>query len=629
MFVIIFAIFAIVVFVVLVLSGCLLVGCLLDSLLSGNISPSVQEVSSPSKDPSPPPKEISLSRDKVLPEEDANKINLIQIIPISYYLSLCEKKIFKVKATNKIGAEINTGLIQWQATGGKIDGRGKLIVDSQSKGTFKVTATSDINNLTCSANYTVLPKLTNIEIITTKETVIPGQEVYLELRGTDQTQSEINIEGQPSWSSTTGEISPKGKLLVDLPNQIVYITAKINELEAKATIQIGDRPHKVVNRIYPIDIPNPNPKTTPTQDNISIPIVSDHDPEDELSTKEPEQVKESSKLLALEIDAPDLIFLKPNQERVFTVHGIDQFGEYIDPGKILWRATGGEIDSQGRLIVGDDAKGSFRVTAISSNSKVSQHRLRQSLLLIKISLKIFSWVLSHKNFVKDTASYFVQEFCNSEAFIDEVFPDIDTSSIDRFLTILIFDDIKERIVEAVINTIINYFKKIIILCFKEEPSLLTYSVDYVVLPELRKLIINPSNINIKPGESINFYLIGIDQKGDKFEIEKKVSWKATGGRIDRKGKLTVNSNSQGIFRVTATVENRLDTFIYYNTFHSQESFEVTEIVDNISNISINCNILQDTSSVNIPSSGGIAIALYNKELREREIGKNHYRHTNK
>ena len=385
--------FFVVIFFVLLLGGCLLI-----SLLSGDKSQSGKDVSSPPKDPSPPPpqKDTSPSIDKVLAVEDLNKINLIQIIPSSCYLSTREERIFKVKATNKMGAEINPGLIQWQATGGAIDSQGKLIVDPRSKGTFKVTAISRVDNLTCSANYTVLPKLTNIEIITTKETVIPGQEVYLELRGTDQTHTEINIEGQPIWSTTTGKISSKRKLVVDLPNRIVYITAKISGLEAKTTIRVGERPQKVVDPIYPIDIPNPSPKTTPTQDKISIPIVYDHYPEDELSTNEPEQIKESSRLVALEIDAPELLFLKPSQERVFSVHGIDQFGEYIDPGNILWRATGGKIDSQGKLIVENNAKGSFRVTAISSNTKISHHRLRQNLLLIKISLKIFSWVLSHK-----------------------------------------------------------------------------------------------------------------------------------------------------------------------------------------------------------------------------------------
>jgi energy-coupling factor transporter transmembrane protein EcfT len=197
------------------------------------------------------------------------------------------------------------------------------------------------------------------------------------------------------------------------------------------------------------------------------------------------KIVEPSRLVALEIDAPDLIFLKPNQERLFTVHGIDQFGEYIDPGKIFWSATGGTINSQGRLIVENDIKGSFRVTAISSNAKVSEHRLRQNLLLIKTLLKIFSWVLSHKRFVKDTASYFIEDFCDSEAFVNEILPDIDTSNIDGLLTVLVFDDIKDWVIEAIVNVIIDCLDKFISLCFVEDFNPLICSISYVILPELK------------------------------------------------------------------------------------------------------------------------------------------------
>lgn len=579
------------VFFVLLLGGCLLIG-----LLSGNKSPSGEDVSSPPKDPSPPPspRDTSASSDKVLPVEDVNKINLIQVIPSSCYLTPSEERIFKVTATNKMGAEVNPGLIQWQATGGSIDSQGKLTVDPRSKGTFKVTAISHVDNLTCLVNYTVLPKLTNIEIITTKEIVIPGQEVSLELRCTDQAQAGINIEEQPIWSTTNGEISSKRKLVVDLPNRIVYVTAKIIGLEAKTMIRVGARPQKVVDPIYPINIPSPTatptatptpavntiPTVTPTQDNISIPIVYNHYPEDELSTNEPEQIKESSRLVALEIDAPELFFLKPSQERVFTALGIDQFGEYIDPGKILWRATGGKIDSQGKLIVENDAKGSFRVTAISINGKISQNRLRQNLLLIKISFKIFSWVLSHKKVIKDTASYFIQEFCDSEVLVNEILPEIDTDTINGLLTVLVFDDIKDWVIESGINIIISYLDKFIALCFKPDCTSLIYSVDYVVLPELQKLIIHPSNIQIEPGTTVDFQLLGVDQKGDKIDINRKVKWKANGGSIDRKGKLTVNSKSQGIYEVRAIVGNSLNVSANYTVLlRSSKSTDSSQLLN--------------------------------------------------
>jgi hypothetical protein len=157
------------------------------------------------------------------PSEGIDEADELEIIPEFCYLTPSEEKIFEVKATNTMGEDVSPKQIHWQALGGVIDSQGKLIVDPQSKGTFLVTATSRADRLTCSTNYTVLPKLTSIEIITTKEIVIPGQDVYLELRGTDQAGAEINIEGQPIWSTTSGEIISKRKLVVDLPNRIVYI----------------------------------------------------------------------------------------------------------------------------------------------------------------------------------------------------------------------------------------------------------------------------------------------------------------------------------------------------------------------------------------------------------------------
>lgn len=85
------------------------------------------------------------------------------------------------------------------------------------------------------------------------------------------------------------------------------------------------------------------------------------------------KIIEPSRLVALEIDIPDLIILKNSQERIFTVFGIDQFGVYIDPGPVFWSATGSKIDSQGKLIVNAEAKGHFKITATSSHAKVSRH----------------------------------------------------------------------------------------------------------------------------------------------------------------------------------------------------------------------------------------------------------------
>jgi hypothetical protein len=94
------------------------------------------------------------------------------------------------------------------------------------------------------------------------------------------------------------------------------------------------------------------------------------------------------------------------------------------------------------------------------------------------------WILSHKKFVKDALSYFVQEFCDSEVLINRIFPDVDTSNIDGFLAVLVFDDIKDWVIEAVVNIVIDYLEKFISLCFVEDFNPLVCSKSYIVLPEL-------------------------------------------------------------------------------------------------------------------------------------------------
>lgn len=136
--------------------------------------------------------------------------------------------IFKIKGFNKLGNKIDPGLINWQAEGGDINNAGKLIVASTAKGIFKVTATSVANNLSCSVTYTVMPKLTSIKITPPHQTVPSGESISFKLIGIDQTGEIVSIKTQPVWSTSIGEIDSTGKLVVNQPNQIAYIAARIN-----------------------------------------------------------------------------------------------------------------------------------------------------------------------------------------------------------------------------------------------------------------------------------------------------------------------------------------------------------------------------------------------------------------
>ena len=59
------------------------------------------------------------------------------------------------------------------------------------------------------------------------------------------------------------------------------------------------------------------------------------------------------------------------------------------------------------------------------------------------------------------------------------------------------DSIEDWVIEAVVKIIIDYLDKFISLCFKEDFDPLVCSKPYIVLPELKKLVIRPANIDVK------------------------------------------------------------------------------------------------------------------------------------
>ena len=477
-------------------------------------------------------KSINTLEKQESPSEEEQEVTSLKISPETSDLSPGQKQNFQAEGLDKSGNKVGVDVVMWSATGGIINSQGDLTVYAISKGNFEVTANTADGRLECTICYTVLPELSSIKIEQPTSKLLHGENIKFNLLGLDQSGDKITIQEQIFWQTTierndsVGRIDSTGKLVIDQMNEVALVIAKVGNLKDEIRINvenntiaktsnnyiIAEDPNNIlhrnenVNYSLPLRTIHPSPlapfNLDHNQETIDSEVFKKHNSpqiydydnyeDDDLCLKQEyiitvpvTKIIEPSRLVALEIDAPDLIFLKPNQERLFTVYGIDQFGKYIDHGKILWRATGGTIDSQGKLIVENDIKGSFRVTAISSNARISQNRLRQNLLLIKTSLKIFSWVLSHKRFAKDTVSYFIQDFCDSEAFVNEILPDIDTSNTGGLLTVLVFDDIKDWVIEAIVNVIIDCLDKFISLCFVEDFNPLVCSISYVVLPELK------------------------------------------------------------------------------------------------------------------------------------------------
>lgn len=176
--------------------------------------------------------------------------------------------------------------------------------------------------------------------------------------------------------------------------------------------------------------------------------------------------------------------------------------------------------------------------------------------------------------------------------------------ISEILNVLIFDNIKDWVIESVVNIIIDYLDKFISLCFVEDFDPLVCSKSYIVLPdpesqeslkviktvrnifgtlknndavaELRRIKIVSYHETTKSDNTIQFQLIGTDQNGKDISIKAPIIWKTTDGQISSTGRLIVN-NLNNIIQVTATVgqlEAKADMRYYRR--HYTESSTFTE-----------------------------------------------------
>ena len=256
-----------------------------------------------------------------------------------------------------------------------------------------------------------------------------------------------------------------------------------------------------------------------------------------------ERLKESigltlSTLVILAIE-PKITVLSPNQEQLFTITGIDQFGQKIEPGKLIWRATGGVIDSTGKLIVSPDAKGAFSITVVSIESGIKRHNPAKNLLLIKVSLQLFSLLLARKRLIKEVLNYVVDELGISKArdILDEHLND----DFYSFSELLIFDEVTERLTEwivgMVVDKLIDYLGKFTSVCFDSSSNKIVCYSNYIVLPELSEIEILPITTTAKLGNGLQLELRGKDQAGEEIKIDKKILWSTTAGEIGALGSI--------------------------------------------------------------------------------------------
>jgi hypothetical protein len=78
--------------------------------------------------------------------------------------------------------------------------------------------------------------------------------------------------------------------------------------------------------------------------------------------------KEKPPVLASLLISPATVQIQPGRKQAFVPTGVDQYGQPIPTGAVVWKATGGTIDNDGVFAAGQDI-GSFSVTATAGALK--------------------------------------------------------------------------------------------------------------------------------------------------------------------------------------------------------------------------------------------------------------------
>ena len=341
-----------------------------------------------------------------------------------------------------------------------------------------------------SGSSEVEPQLRRLKLSQSKTTIKSGETVQFKAAVLDKFNNRIKISDRISWSATAGQIDSTGLFSFDSIDDVL-VTVTAKISEIEATAKVN------IENIYELLTP--------------------------------------PKLKSLKV-IPDCICLKPKEEQLFTALGFDWDNNLIDCGEIIWSATGETIDESGKLTVFDDAKGVYQVTATSKYTPKHNTAVKTTLLTIGVSTRILSWAITNEEFFYDILA----------PLLNLTNEDDSLSETDAIVQGWILEIGRRRVAKLI--------KKASNLSFKEAFSNLSDSIDYIVLPELRKIeFVNPPS-KVKKGDRVQLNVIGIDQVGDKLDVRDRIIWSSSSGTINSQGIFIAESDIDSI-EITAKVKD--------------------------------------------------------------------------
>ncbi len=250
----------------------------------------------------------------------------VTLLPVLRRLEIFPQKVVKLKpdecqkftalGLDQYGNRIDTGKISWETTGGKIDQNGNFTAGHNAKGTFNVRANvSEIPEsgvraklLTLGIYMRLLERVFSFVNFTQSNFIV---KYAIDLVTTNFNRGEKTEQAENTETDFTNneETDILGfDIEAWLQKNIFKIVARILDLAGQLFIN--------------------GAKISASVEVVVVPV-----------------------LRRLEI-YPKEAQLKPNQNLTFSAKGFDQQGDLMMPGNIIWRATSGKINSDGKFIAG-------------------------------------------------------------------------------------------------------------------------------------------------------------------------------------------------------------------------------------------------------------------------------------
>ncbi len=231
--------------------------------------------------------------------------------------------------------------------------------------------------------------------------------------------------------------------------------------------------------------------------------------------------------------SPSPVQLEFAQSQIFSVRGLDQNGQEMNLGQVVWQATSGNIDTNGLFLAGQ-SEGNFTITATVGLFKGSA-----SVTVVE-PLRLTRLVITPQKVHLELG----QRQTFSVRGLDQRGDEINIGQVSWYATGGAIST--NGIFQAGQNS--GNFE---VIATVGEISGYAF-VTVVEPPKLTTLVVSPEQVQLKPEQRQRFTVRGLDQHGREIALA-RVAWKATGGKIDQNGTFIAGHNAKGNFTVTASV----------------------------------------------------------------------------